>query len=431
MRIRTAHAIVLLLHAAMALACVACLLAIRQAVAREQQAMQQHLNGSAALQGFREGSQLLSTTAQAAAATGATHQSEQFWRELFVARRRERAGLVLRQVGLTAEEQTLWRQALKASEALASRQQEAMSVLALDNRIRAMALVFDPATLQAQEHVRFLSESLQRRLDSRLRFALSLEQRQAETLWRLMLVLLLLDLSLVFGVFLLLTPRFITRPLVLLEQRLRQRQQGQSTTMPTLACAAREIQTLATALAAQERLEQALAQEQWVKSEQLRIGEALQRESTPPAAGSRLLRDLGRALELGAASLYGVDPAGGGLRLLASYGTGALPSALEAGEGLVGECLSQGAPLEFEHLPPGYFPIRSGLGASPPVALWCLPVRSGEQILAVLELALLHPIQPQQRQLVQELLPLLALALERFRSLAEPSPELSPEPCRL
>ncbi len=427
MRIRTAHAIVMLLHAALALACVACLLAIRQAKGREQQALQEHLNGSAALQGFRDGTQLLSTTAQAAAATGSLHQSEQFWRELFVARRRERASILLRQVGLTAEEQSLWTQAIDAADALAHRQQEAMSALAQNNRGQALALVFDPATLRGQEQVRFLSESLQRRLDSRLRFALTLQQHQAEALWRLMLLLLLLDLGLVFGVFLLLTPRFVTRPLLLLEQQLRLRQQGQGTTMPSLGGAAREIQNLATALADQERLEQALAQEQWVKTEQVRIGAALQRETTLSAAGSRLLRELGRTLELGAAALYGVDHAGGGLRLLASYGAGSLPSALAAGEGLAGECLRQGTPLELDTLPPGYLPIRSGLGESAPAALWLLPVPSGEEILAVLELALLHPIRAPQRQLVQELLPLLALALERSRLLPDSSAEL----CRL
>lgn len=414
MRIRAAHALVLLLHSGLAVATVGCLVVMQRAIEAEQRLMRQRFDATAALQGFRDGNQLLAGSAQAAATTGNRNQTELYWRELLVARRRERAATELRRLGLIPRERVIWREAHSASDALVRQQQQALVLAERGDRNRAVALLLNPATLQRQQGVRFLSESLQRRLNERFGFDLAEVQQRQRQLWQWMVLLVLLDLLLVFSVLVLFTPRFITQPLVLLNQQLRRRLAGQPAARPPLAGAAAEIQDLAASLEAQETLEQSFAQARWLATEQARISEALQRAATAADTGASLLRDLGRALELGGGALYGLDRATGLLHPLAGYAVESLPASIRPGEGLLGECFSQAQPLELAVPPVGYLPVRSGLGQSAPAALWLLPVLSGEQVLAVLELALLKPLQPPQRQLVLNVLPLLALALERL-----------------
>lgn len=425
MRIQVAHAIVLVLHCTMAAATVSCLVAMQRALVREQLALRNQSDAAAAMQDFREGNQLLSGTALTAATSGTVSQTDRYWQELLVARRRERASMVMQRLELIAREHTIWQQAQAISDALVKRQQQALAAIDQGNRTRAMALLVDPITLQQQENVRFLSESLQRRLDERFRFSLTVERTQENNLWQLLMLLVVVDLALVLTVLLVFTPRFVTRPLTRLNRHVRERLQGQSCPQPALHGAATEIQELAISLAGQQQLEQALIEAEWIKTEQSRIGEALQREVTLSNVGRCLLQELGRTLQLGSAALYGLDERRQVLHLLASYASGNLPTQVEPGEGLVGECFTQGKPLEVNALPDDYLRIRSGLGQSPPERLWLLPVRSGEQVLAILELALLKPLASPQRQLVQDLLPLLALAQERMNN-NQPQPM---EPC--
>jgi hypothetical protein len=82
------------------------------------------------------------------------------------------------------------------------------------------------------------------------------------------------------------------------------------------------------------------------------------------------------------------------------------------GDGLVGECASQGRPLELMAPAAEALAIASGTGRSPAGGLLVVPVSIGEEVLAVLELASFHPLEPHQRSLLNDLLPLLALALE-------------------
>ena len=416
MRIQVAHTIVLVLHCTMAAATVSCLVAMQRALMREQVALRNLSDAAAAMQVFRDGNQLLSGTALTAATSGMVDLSDRYWQELLVARHRERASGVMRRLNLMARERTIWQQAEAISNSLVKRQQQALAAIDQGNRSRAVALLIDPITLKQQQNVRFLSESLQRLLAERFESVLAVERQQEHSLWQMLLLLVMADLALVFSVLLVFTPRFMTRPLTLLNRHVRERLKGQAYPQPPLHGAATEIQELGLSLARQEQVEQALVEAQWIKTEQARIGEALQREVTLANVARCILKELGHLLQLGGAALYRLDEHHQILQPLAGYATGKLPNQVEPGEGLVGECFSQGKPLEINNLPDDYLRVRSGLGQSSPELLRLLPVRSGEQVLAVLELALLKPLTSPQRQLVQDLLPLLALALERMNN---------------
>lgn len=414
MRIRAAHALVLLLHGALAGATVIALVTIRQAWGREQQALRSTLEAAEALQSFRDGNQWLMVTAFAAVAKEDSHQSELYWRELLVARRRERAGITLRSLGLRPQEQSIWKAAEAASDALARQQQVALQLADRGDKARGMRILLNASTLHQQQAVRFLSESLQRRLNERFGFELATERQWTSQLAQLMVALVVLDLALVFVVLLVLTPRFITRPLLALNQRLQCRLNGQPADQPNLQGAADEIKALGASLGEQESIQQQLARAQWVTSNQTQISEVLQRSPSLAGMGASLLEELGGALDLGAGALYVLNRSQTQLEPIAGFATTALPSAIEPGEGLVGECFSQAHPLEIGQVPEGYLPIRSGLGQIQPASLWLLPVLSGGAVLGVLELALLRPMAPEQRDLVLNVLPLLALAMERL-----------------
>ena len=82
------------------------------------------------------------------------------------------------------------------------------------------------------------------------------------------------------------------------------------------------------------------------------------------------------------------------------------------GEGLVGQCARDRAPVLLDALPPSYLEITSGLGHAAPVQVNAWPLASGEDLFGVLEVATLHALTPAEQTLLAELLPIAAMNLE-------------------
>lgn len=428
MRIRVANSLVLLLYSAMAVLTAVVFSRYSEVQQRAIAAAQRQLLASTEVSRFLAGSRLLTSSVQSYAASGEERFSTAYWRELFGSRSRDRAAEALQRLSLTAPESALLQRARSQADTLVELEQRAMEAGRRGDRPQALALVFGPAYQQALQRLLAPSEELQQRITRRLAAELARERQQAAALWHLCLGLLAFDLLLVFVVLALVYPRFIIRPLLQLDRRLQTLGAGEPPPPLQLAGAATEIQDLAESLATQERLARQLAHDQWAKAQQVRISAVLQRQTSAPALGAALLAELAPLLPLGAATVYGVygeaAEGAGALHLLATYATSGepVPERLQPGEGLVGECLRLGEPLEVQDLPPGYRTVVSGLGHAPPHGLLLLPVLSGSSTLAVLELALLSPLEPHQRSLVLDLLPFVALALEGLEPGARPTP---------
>lgn len=425
MRIRVANSLVLLLYSAMAVLTAVVFNRFGEVQQRAIAAAQRQLLASTEVTRFLAGSRLLTSSVQSYAASGEERFSTAYWRELFGRRSRDRAAEALQRLSLTAPESALLQRARSQADTLVELEQRAMEAGRRGDRPQALALVFGPAYQQALQRFVAPSEELQQRITRRLAAELARERQQAAALWHLCLGLLAFDLALVFVVLALVYPRFITRPLLQLDRRLQNLGAGKPLPPLQLAGAATEIQELAESLATQEQLARQLAHDQWAKAQQVRISAVLQRQTSAPALGTTLLAELAPLLPLGAATVYRVSAEGAGtLHLLATYATSGepVPERLQPGEGLVGECLRLGEPLEVQDLPPGYRTVVSGLGHAPPHGLLLLPVLSGSSTLAVLELALLSPLEPHQRSLVLDLLPFVALALEGLEPGARPTP---------
>ncbi|MBK9964976.1 MAG: response regulator [Holophagales bacterium] len=159
----------------------------------------------------------------------------------------------------------------------------------------------------------------------------------------------------------------------------------------------------------------AMEDQRWVKAGVAKLAGAVQKADSLAELGERLVSGLVPLLGGGVAAFYLNEGESAPLRRIASYGLGDAGSAAESfrpGEGLVGECARQKAPVILEGLPPDYLRISSGLGGAPPVRAAAWPVVSRDVTLGVLELASFHPWHPRETSLLEELLPVVAASLE-------------------
>jgi signal transduction histidine kinase/CheY-like chemotaxis protein len=82
------------------------------------------------------------------------------------------------------------------------------------------------------------------------------------------------------------------------------------------------------------------------------------------------------------------------------------------GEGLTGQCAADRRLLIWADVPPGFVRLSSSTGSATPRVLTAIPIQSKQGVLGVLELALFTPLSESQRQLLDEVMPMVALQLD-------------------
>jgi CheY-like chemotaxis protein/signal transduction histidine kinase/CHASE3 domain sensor protein len=178
-----------------------------------------------------------------------------------------------------------------------------------------------------------------------------------------------------------------------------------------------EIGQIARALEVFKRMAIATREQSWIKGEISTLSLRLQEATTHRDFGRTLTCDLAPVVGAGAALYYGYDASSERLDLLGSYGLRHAWNPAEGyvpGEGLVGQCVLDRKPIALEEVPGRYLRIQSGSGEASPGYVLILPVMNREQVMGVLELASLKPFSPLCRQLVDELLPIVALTQENL-----------------
>ncbi|HEX8776865.1 MAG TPA: CHASE3 domain-containing protein, partial [Rhodanobacter sp.] len=154
-----------------------------------------------------------------------------------------------------------------------------------------------------------------------------------------------------------------------------------------------------------------------LKSQVAAISQQLQEATTHRAFAEQLTGELMPLLKAGVGVLYLHDEASGRLDLIGSYGLrlGAHPAVRYLpGEGLVGQCALSHRPIELDHLPDDYLRIDSGSGNALPRHLLILPVLLRDRLIGVLEFAGFEAPTSLQRQLLEQLLPVIALSLDNL-----------------
>lgn len=414
MRIRAAHMLLTALVLALATAGALAFRGLERESSREAAAYRRHSQAIRELARFLDGSRQLTASVQGFAATGDPLYAQAYGREVDVTRSRHRAGRSLDDMALTPEERALFSQARARSDALMPVEAQAIAAVEAGERERAIELVFGPAYQRALRQIHGPGQQLQQRLERRLDAAISAQRRRAEVWWRRFSLLALFVLLLVV-VPLVLYPRVVGEPLRRLNQRVRALLAGEFPPPLALGPAVTEIRELAASMEAYQQMASQLALDQWAKAQQVRITAALQRLHEPRALADCFLRELAPLIGIASATFYLRESGRERLRLVGAYALAdpeSTPPCVAFGEGLVGECARQGRPLELLAPPAEALAIASGTGRSPAGGLLVVPVRIGEEVLAVIELASFHPFEPHQRSLLNDLLPLLVLALE-------------------
>jgi methyl-accepting chemotaxis protein len=80
----------------------------------------------------------------------------------------------------------------------------------------------------------------------------------------------------------------------------------------------------------------------------------------------------------------------------------------EWGEGLIGQVAANGKTLYLDEVPEGYITIVSGLGTASPRYLLIVPMKKGEEVKGVLEIATFSPVHDAQRGRIEEMVQVLA-----------------------
>jgi signal transduction histidine kinase/DNA-binding response OmpR family regulator/CHASE3 domain sensor protein len=159
----------------------------------------------------------------------------------------------------------------------------------------------------------------------------------------------------------------------------------------------------------------AMDEQRWVKSNVSKLTGELQGTTSVAEFGQRLLSSLVPMVGGGVAGFYLFEQELGQLRRAAAYGlaeAAASADTVRSGEGLVGQCARDRQPTTLSNLPPDYLRIGSGLGGAAPVQATAWPLLSHDALLGVMELATFHAFSAQEKALIEELLPVVAMSLE-------------------
>lgn len=170
-----------------------------------------------------------------------------------------------------------------------------------------------------------------------------------------------------------------------------------------------------TTLSQLNGLVQAHEQNVWIKDSSAKILASIQSTEAMPDFARQLMQTLTPLLGAQVGVLYYRAPETSHYSLLGSHAylnRKGLPQAFTPGEGIVGQCVLERAPIAITHIDEDHVRIATGLGQATPRYLLAAPLitRSGE-ISAVIELASLAPLGEREQALLDEVLPTLALSI--------------------
>ena len=155
----------------------------------------------------------------------------------------------------------------------------------------------------------------------------------------------------------------------------------------------------------------------WLKTQVSSISHRLQEATTHREFAQWLTSELAPLFKMGVGLFYSFDETRFRLDLLGSYGLRLGAHSAESftpGEGLVGQCAIERKPIFVDNVPANYVHIDSGSGAALPNTIAILPVLFRDRLIGVIEMAGFTAIDALHQQLLDELLPIVALTLENL-----------------
>ena len=178
-----------------------------------------------------------------------------------------------------------------------------------------------------------------------------------------------------------------------------------------------EIGEIARALQVFRRMVIDTEAQTWIKTQVSNISHVLQQATTHKEFAQWLTSELVPLFGAGVGLFYSFDDARHRLDLLGSYGLRLSNRTADhylPGEGLVGQCAIERKPIMLNDIPENYLHIDSGSGEALPRHIAIMPVLYRDTLIGVFELASFTAFAPLQLQLLEELLPIVGLALENL-----------------
>ncbi len=152
----------------------------------------------------------------------------------------------------------------------------------------------------------------------------------------------------------------------------------------------------------------------WIRDNRARLSVLTQRCSSAQELGDTVLAEMAELLGAGYGALFtpaSLDEHETRFSLRSSYGySNDVSQSFTAGDGLVGQVLISHKQLVLDNVPEPYLEVRSGLGSARPAVLLLSPAMVNEEVVAVIELALFRRPTPSELELLDTLLPNIALA---------------------
>ncbi|MES2951800.1 MAG: PAS domain S-box protein [Pseudomonadota bacterium] len=212
-----------------------------------------------------------------------------------------------------------------------------------------------------------------------------------------------------------LTVQSIRRPSERVRKAVENLAQGQLDVAVPHSDFSNEIGGLARAVMVLQTGARQMEEQNWLKSNLALLSNALQTATTFTELSQTLFSTIAPLLKVGHGVLYIHEEDTHRLRLLGGYAyreRKSLDQHFAIGQGLVGQCAMERAPIILRQPPPDYVRIGSSLGETSPRSIIVLPILRNERLLGILELATLAEFGARDQALLDALMPTLAMNLE-------------------
>ena len=362
-----------------------------------------------------DASKRLTASVRAFAATGEGSHEKEYWNEVRGLRNRDKAEAELRNMGLQPQEIALIETAKRNSDRLIEVEEQAFGEGRRGNRGRAVELVFGDDYSRALQGIYAPVEQFREQVAKRLQDESAMADTRLRLAWRTGVGLTLFNVLLTIGVLGVFYRRRVFRPLAELSAQIRSLNDEKTAKPLGYLDDTTEIGELARSFAAYRQTGVDMASEQWVKTQQAGIAAQLQAASSFSELAQEFLSKVAPLVGAGHGVFYIYEEDRRLLRMLSHYAYNerkSLAQTFGLGEGLVGQCALEMAPIIITRPPPDYVRIRASLGEAAPCVIMVLPVLSGERVLAVVELACFKPFEKRERDLLDGLMPVVGMNLQ-------------------
>jgi two-component system sensor histidine kinase/response regulator len=361
------------------------------------------------------GSDRLTDAVRAYAATGEKHYYDAFQKELKVDRNRDIAVEGLLKLGLTERESELITQAKRNSDKLVSLENEAFAAVENHDVTHAIKIVYGPEYTSAKASIMNPIAECRSMMEQRFTSNATKLADKARKLDNAAISVLLLNALTILGVLIFFYTRRVVNPLSSITQSLtnliaqkKDVEIGYQKDTSEIGEVARSIEKYRVTVEEADRLH-------WVKASLAEIADSLQGAEQPDDFGRCLLSSLVPLVGAGYGAFHLFHEDDGCFYFVGGYGFENNRSegrTFLPGEGIAGQAAVEKKVLILKDLPADYIKIGSGLGQASPRILAAIPIATEERVLAVIEIASFSAFSNEQRALLEESAPMIALKLD-------------------